>query len=184
VLPWSPWRWRLAISVDVPEGIHQARARGAAQALSGSVIGRGSQIATLQQGSPDWIKARQEFLRLYYGPLAIVESFDHATDSRERLTVEHAMIIFKSCLDDEKQCNELGANLYDLSLALAHSCRESLGRSWGYEVKQLDGDYHELALAHQQRLLAKRSHPKIAKEAPAATVLNEPKKIGLEGLQP
>ena len=55
--------------------------------------------------------------------------------------------------------------------------------SWGYEVKQLDGDYQELALAYQQRLLAKRSHPKIAKEAPAATVLNEPKKIGLEGLQ-
>ena len=44
-------------------------------------------------------------------PLAIVESFDHATESGERLTVERAMIIFKSCLDDEKQCNELGANL-------------------------------------------------------------------------
>jgi hypothetical protein len=103
-----------------------------------------AQIATLQQGSPDWIKARQEFLRLYYGPLAIVESFDHATDSRERLTVEHAMIIFKSCLDDEKQCNELGANLYDLSLALAHSCRESLGRrgdtrssSWTATIRNL-----------------------------------------------
>lgn len=93
------------------------------------------------------------------------------------------MIIFKSCLDDEKQCKELGANLYDLSLALAPSCRESLGRSWGYEVKQLEGDYQELALAHQQRLLAKRSHPKTAKEAPPAAVLNEPKKIALERLQ-
>jgi hypothetical protein len=34
----------------------------------------------------------------------------------------------------------------------------------------LDGDYQELALAYQQRLLAKRSHPKIAKEAPSAPV--------------
>jgi hypothetical protein len=104
-----------------------------------------------------------QFLRLYCGPLAIVESFDHATESGERLTVERAMIIFKSCLDDEKQCNELGANLPGLSLALAHSCRESLGRSWGYKVKQLEGDYQEVALAYQKRLLTKRSNPQIAK---------------------
>ena len=76
--------------------------------------------------------------------------------------VERAMIIFKSCLDDEKQCNELGANLSGLSLALAHSCRESLGRSWGYKVKQLEGDYQEVALAYQMRLLTKRSNPQIA----------------------
>jgi hypothetical protein len=47
----------------------------------------------------------------------------------------------------------------------------------------LDGDYRELALAYQQRLLAKRSYPKIAKGAPAAAVLNGPKKIALESLQ-
>jgi len=173
------WQYRLTSLREFIKPVREAQLKLYQEASSAA-----AQIATLQQGSPDWIKARQEFLRLYYGPLAIVESFDHATDSRERLTVEHAMIIFKSCLDDEKQCNELGANVYDLSLALAHSCRESLGRSWGYEVKQLDGDYQELALAYQQWLLAKRSHLKIAKEAPAATVLNEPKKIGLEGLQP
>ena len=50
-----------------------------------------------------------------------------------------------------------------LSLALAHSCRESLGRSWGYEVKQLEGDYQQLALAYQARLLARSADPKIAK---------------------
>ena len=100
-----------------------------------------AQIATLPRESSGWTKAKQEFLRLYYGPLAIVESFDHATEHNERLPVEDAMIIFKSCLDDEKQCNELDADLPGLSLALAHSCRESLGRSWGYEVKQLEGDY-------------------------------------------
>jgi hypothetical protein len=94
------------------------------------------------------------------GPLATVESFDHATEHNERLTVEDAMVIFKSCLDDEKQCNELDANLPGLSLALAHSCRESLGRSWGYEVKQLEGDYQQLAFAYQARLLAKSADPK------------------------
>jgi len=49
--------------------------------------------------------------------------------------------------------------------AAAHSCRESLGRSWGYEVKQLEGDYQQLALAYQARLLAKSAGPKIAKQA-------------------
>jgi hypothetical protein len=96
-------------------------------------------------------------------PLAIVESFDHATEHNERLTVEDAMLVFKSCLDDEKRCNELDADLPGLSLALAHSCRESLGRSWGYVVKQLEGDYQQLALAYQARLLAKSADSKIAK---------------------
>jgi hypothetical protein len=95
-------------------------------------------------------------------PLAIVESFDHATEHNERLTVEDAMLVFKSCLDDEKQCNELDADLPGLSLALAPR-RESLRRSWGYEVKQLEGDYQQFALAYPARLLAKSADPKIAK---------------------
>ncbi len=85
------------------------------------------------------------------------------------------MIIFNSCLDDEKQCNELGANLPGLSLALAHSCRESLGRSWGYKVKQLEGDYQEVALAYQKRLLTKRSNPENRKVGAPAAGLNKPK---------
>jgi hypothetical protein len=82
---------------------------------------------------------------------------------RKRRTVEETMFVFKSCLDDEKQCNELDADLPGLSLALAHSRRESLRRSWGYEVKQLEGDYQQFALAYQARLLAKSADPKIAK---------------------
>jgi hypothetical protein len=130
------WQYRLTSLREFIKPVREAQLKLYQEASSAA-----AQIATLQQESPEWIKARQEFLRLYYGPLAIVESFDHATESGERLTVERAMIIFKSCLDDEKQCNELGANLSGLSLALAHSCRESLGRSWGYKVKQLEGDY-------------------------------------------
>jgi hypothetical protein len=98
-----------------------------------------------------------------YGPFAIVESFDHATEHNESLTVEDTMFVFKSCLDDEKQCNELDADRPGLTLALAHSCRESLGRSWRHEVKQLEGDYQQLALAYQARLLTKSADSKIAK---------------------
>jgi hypothetical protein len=36
-----------------------------------------AQIATFPHESSEWTKAKQELLRLYYGPLAIVESFDH-----------------------------------------------------------------------------------------------------------
>jgi hypothetical protein len=50
-----------------------------------------------------------------------------------------------------------------LTLALAHPCRESLGPSWGHEVKQLEGDYQQLALAYQARLLTKSADSKIAK---------------------
>lgn len=128
------WQYRLTSLREFIKPVREAQLKLYQEASSAA-----AQIATLQQESPEWIKARQEFLRLYYGPLAIVESFDHATESGERLTVERAMIIFKSCLDDEKQCNELGANLPGLSLALAHSCRESLGRSWGYKQGQAVG---------------------------------------------
>jgi hypothetical protein len=34
-------------------------------------------IATLPQNSKEWNTARSDFLRLYYGPLAIVESYKH-----------------------------------------------------------------------------------------------------------
>jgi hypothetical protein len=49
------------------------------------------------------------------------------------------MIAFKNCLDDET-CG----GLKDLSLGLGHTCRISLGKSWGYEVEQLQGEYHML----------------------------------------
>ena len=36
-----------------------------------------AQIATLQPQSAEWTTAKRKFLTLYYGPLAIVEDFDH-----------------------------------------------------------------------------------------------------------
>jgi hypothetical protein len=91
-----------------------------------------AQIATLQSQSAEWTTAKGKFLTLYYGPLAIVEDFDHVSkkDDEKTLSVEEAMILFKSCMDNEQQCNALGADLKNLSLALAHTCRESLGRAF------------------------------------------------------
>jgi hypothetical protein len=56
-------------------------------------------MTALRSGdTADGKKSREDFLRLYYGPLAIVENFDHtAAAAKDKLTVEKAMIIFK-CL--------------------------------------------------------------------------------------
>ena len=151
------WQYRLTSLREFIKPVREAQLKLYQEASSAA-----AQIATLQQESPEWIKARQEFLRLYYGPLAIVESFDHATESGERLTVErhdHFQIMPRRREAVQRAwCEPAG-----LSLALAHSCRESLGRSWGYKVKQLEGDYQEVALAYQKRLLPKRPNPQIAK---------------------
>ena len=108
-----------------------------------------ARLATLPRDSKEWSDSRDDFLRLYYGPLAMVEDFEASTE--DRLTVELAMIIFRSCLDDEQKCTKNGANLRDLSLALAHACRESLGESWGYELPQLKGEYQKMAKAYWEK---------------------------------
>lgn len=58
------------------------------------------------------------------------------------MTVERAMIAFKRCLDDNN-CAGTG-EMRDLSLALAHTCRISIGSSWGFKAKQLEGTYQKL----------------------------------------
>lgn len=134
-------QYRLTSQQDFIKPVREAQLKLYEEASSAA-----AQLATFQRSAPEWMKSHQEFLKLYYGPLAIVEDFDHLAEHRnEPLTVEQAMIIFKSCLDDEQQCRKLGADLLELSLALAHTCRESLSRSWGYDVKQLKGDYQKLA---------------------------------------
>jgi hypothetical protein len=108
-------------------------------------------IATLPRESAEWKQSRNDFLRLYHGPLAIFEDFDHA--SQQKLTVELAMIIFKSAMDD----NASPQILEGLSLALAHSCRESLGTSWGYDLPQLKGEYQKRALEYWSNRGGQRS---------------------------
>ena len=147
------WQYRLTSQSEFIKPVREAQLKLYQEASAAA-----AQLATLEHEDPEWANAKKKFLGLYYGPLAIMEDFDHAAGQRnEKLSVEEAMIIFRSCLDDEKQCAELGGSLTGLSLALAHACRESLGRSWGYALKQLEGDYQQLAIAYRDRLKAKES---------------------------
>jgi hypothetical protein len=101
-------------------------------------------IATIPTDDPEWKKAKKDFLRLFYGPLAIVENYQHVVKAGEprEVTVERAMIAFKGCLDNNN-CVGTGEML-NLSLALAHTCRISIGSSWGFKAKQLEGTYQTL----------------------------------------
>jgi hypothetical protein len=60
------WQYRLTSLREFIKPVREAQLKLYQEASSAA-----AQIATLQQESPEWIKARQEFLRLYYGPLAI-----------------------------------------------------------------------------------------------------------------
>jgi hypothetical protein len=102
-------------------------------------------LATAPRSSEEWRKANLDFLRLYFGPLAMVEDYRHTVqgdDKNQNVTVEQAMMAFKGCLDDPSCVGSWKMN--QLSLALAHTCRVSLGSSWGFMAAQLQGDYQKV----------------------------------------
>ncbi len=103
-------------------------------------------LATLPRNSNGWTAAKADFNRLYYGPLAIVENYDHEQRRRDgqTVTVEQAMMAFKGCLDDSNCV--ISSMMQEYSLALAHTCRVSLGTSWGFSDAQLRGDYQKMIL--------------------------------------
>lgn len=106
-------------------------------------------LATQPKDSEVWKKANVDFLRLYWGPLAMVEDYKHgvAKKNDREITVEMAMIAFKKQLD----ANADSATLQNFSLALAHTCRVSLGTSWGVKAKQLRGDYQKIIIESQDK---------------------------------
>lgn len=136
------WQYVMTSKRDFIKPLREAQLALYQEASSAAAI-----IATRPRESEDWKKSRDNFLRLYYGPLAIFEDFDHQSQKNE-LTVELAMIIFKSCMDDKDRCEKLKGDLMEFSLALAHACRRSLGQSWGQDVKLLHGEYQERALIY------------------------------------
>jgi hypothetical protein len=109
-------------------------------------------LATLERDSPAWKQSYAEFYRLYYGPLALVEDFDRKSAATGTMPVEDGMILFRHCLENPKECQEAGGSLHELSLALAHVSRQSLARSWGYSVQQLDGDYQQHAIEYRAKI--------------------------------
>lgn len=110
-------------------------------------------LATTPRDEKQWTDAHSEFLCLYYGPLAMLEDFDHRHGTKA-LTVESAMIAFKDCLDQRRY-----DRLSDLSLALAHACRSSLGRSWQVRLPQLQGDYQQIAIAYLEQMKREKAAP-------------------------
>ena len=72
--------------------------------------------------------AEAKFWQLYYGPLALVEDAG----------VEAAMVRFGQSLRSDREQEDLR----DLSLALAHACRESLGDAWSVKLSELQGRYN------------------------------------------
>lgn len=77
-----------------------------------------AKLAT-SQNEDEIESAKKRFLTLFWGELALVE--DEA--------VETAMVKLKQAMDN----NSKGHQLEQLSLALAHACRDSLAISWKVE---------------------------------------------------
>lgn len=82
-----------------------------------------------QPSGPERAKAEAAFWRLYLGPLAVVEDDQ----------VEAAMVSLGSCLDGSEPCDR--ASLSRRALALAHSCRQSVGDTWRLGLTELKGKY-------------------------------------------
>jgi hypothetical protein len=84
-----------------------------------------------QPSGAERAKAEAAFWRLYLGPLAIVEDDQ----------VEAAMVRLGNCLDGSEACDQV--SLSRRALALAHSCRQSVGDTWRLGLTELKGKYQE-----------------------------------------
>lgn len=129
------------------------------------------QIATLPKGSPEQEKLHRDFLRLYYGPLTMLQDFAHgrSEDSKETArtqdmketarcedpnekipTVEEAATAFKTCLE-RQDCRDDLDSVRRLSQALAYTCRESLRKSWRYSVTEFNCEYKKTIHNYEKR---------------------------------
>jgi hypothetical protein len=88
-------------------------------------------IASRAAGA-DRAKAEAAFWRLYLGPLAVVEDDQ----------VESAMVEMGNCLNKTEDCDQ--TTLSKRALALAHSCRQSIGDTWRLGLTELKGKYQQL----------------------------------------
>lgn len=83
-----------------------------------------SKLATLESGA-ERDASRKRFYHLFWGELSVVEDE----------LVEGAMVRFKNTLELYESGEASRTELEQMSLSLAHSCRDSLARGWGYERK-------------------------------------------------
>ena len=90
-----------------------------------------STTATLARtdNESDWNDARNNFWRLYLGPLCLVED----------LQVEAAMVDFRKTLEETTFSDRDPKILDFLALRLAYACRDSLRTDWKVPLEQLAG---------------------------------------------
>jgi hypothetical protein len=113
---------------------------------------KAAQVATLPSSSPVREDSRRDFLQLYYGPLTMVEDFDHGPkEKQDSLTVEDVMRVLKTCLEKE-DCKDDTKAIQRLSRALARTCRESLRRSWRYEINLEEDETPKIVCEYVQKL--------------------------------
>ena len=93
-----------------------------------------AKLANLKDGS-EREKARERYEQLFYGPLVIVE------DDKVAAAMVDIRTYLEQCDVDPKSYNR--ATLNGLSLALADSCRESIGESWQTKLESLKGKYRK-----------------------------------------
>lgn len=81
------------------------------------------------QDPTGWEKSRNRFWQLYWGELALVEDKQ----------VEQAMIAFGNSLQTVSANPAAQAStLSPLAIDVAHACRDSIARSWDYELANVD----------------------------------------------
>jgi len=94
------------------------------QALYFEATSAASKLATLDRGA-ERDAAHKRFYHLFWGELSMVEDE----------LVESAMVRFRNTLEIYESGQTDKSELELMSLELAHSCRDSLARGWGYERK-------------------------------------------------
>ena len=83
-------------------------------------------IATRFSSNKEEQSALAQFWKLYWGPMAIVES----------RSIESAMVDFGNCLSDA-HCEQDRKKVH--SLRLAHACREAISSGFEVDLKPLQG---------------------------------------------
>jgi hypothetical protein len=116
-------------------------------------------VASLHATPAEVEAAKDRCWNLYYGPLALVED----------VPVEQAMMEFAACIvttvGTPPPCS--APELRDRSLALAHSCRDSIAANWN--VKLSNSDLKELRIENLLKIVPKpqaRSAPSAVPESP------------------
>jgi hypothetical protein len=85
--------------------------------------------------------AQERFWQLYWGPLAVVEDAGLDLEDDKDAKVEAAMVAFGNCLDGTDVCDQQEKRRR--SLILAHTLRESIGKSWDVQMADLKGKYNK-----------------------------------------